>query len=336
MSANTPEHPTSSPSSQPSAKPAVLQVGRLPIWLERRLNDEFDVRLLEQTGADRDAFLREQGARFTGVVTSAFAGADGALIAALPSLQVISNFGVGVDRIDLAAAKARGIAVGHTPDVLNDCVADNAMGLMIDVARRSMEADRFVRAGKWASGGGKSIGLGRKVSGARLGIVGLGRIGQTIARRAGGFDMAVRYHSRRPVPDVPWSHEPSLLELARWCDFLVVIVAGGAGTRHLINAEVLQALGPRGFLVNVARGSVVDEPALVQALQNGVIAGAGLDVFENEPHVPEALFGLDNVVLLPHIASNTEETREAMGLLTLENLRGHYFNGGRLVAAVPL
>ena len=249
---------------------------------------------------------------------------------------MISNFGVGVDRIDLAAAKARGIAVGHTPDVLNDCVADTAIGLMLDIARRSVEADRFVRAGKWAAGGGKSIGLGRKVSGARLGIVGLGRIGQTIAKRVGGFDMAVRYHARHPVADAPWTYEPSLIELARWSDFLVVIVAGGAGTRHLINAEVLQALGPRSFLVNVARGSVIDEAALVHALQNGVIAGAGLDVFENEPHVPQALFGLDNVVLLPHIASNTEETREAMGLLTLDNLRGHYFGGGQLKAAAPL
>ena len=331
MTVSTPSQSTVSP----SGKPIVLQVGRLPLWLEQRLNEEFDITLLEAQ-TDRAAFLRDQGARFTGVVTSAFAGADAALIHALPSLQVISNFGVGVDRIDLAAAKARGIAVGHTPDVLNDCVADVAVGLMLDVARRSMEADRFVRAGKWASGGGKSIGLGRKVSGARLGIVGLGRIGQTIAKRVSGFDMSVRYHSRNPVADVPWTHEPSLLALAEWSDFLVVIVAGGAGTRHLIDARVLQALGPRGFLVNVARGSVIDEAALVQALQNGVIAGAGLDVFENEPHVPEALFALDNVVLLPHIASATEETREAMGDLTLDNLRGHYFDGGRLKAAVPL
>ncbi|MFY9478848.1 MAG: 2-hydroxyacid dehydrogenase [Aquabacterium sp.] len=331
MTASTP-----SPSAvSPSGKPIVLQVGRLPLWLEQRLNDEFDITLLEAQ-TDRAAFLRDQGARFTGVVTSAFAGADAALINALPSLQVISNFGVGVDRIDLAAAKARGIAVGHTPDVLNDCVADVAVGLMLDVARRSMEADRFVRAGKWASGGGKSIGLGRKVSGAKLGIVGLGRIGQTIARRVSGFDMSVRYHSRNPVADVHWTHEPSLLALAEWSDFLVVIVAGGAGTRHLIDARVLQALGPRGFLVNVARGSVIDEAALVQALQNGVIAGAGLDVFDNEPHVPEALFALDNVVLLPHIASATEETREAMGDLTLDNLRGYYFDGGRLKAAMPL
>ncbi|HIV69510.1 MAG TPA: 2-hydroxyacid dehydrogenase, partial [Candidatus Aquabacterium excrementipullorum] len=256
MSANTPAR---SPES-PIGKPFVLQVGRLPPWLEQRLNSEFDITLLDRQ-ADRAAFLRDEGARFTGVVTSAFAGADAALIGALPSLQVISNFGVGVDRIDLAAAKARGIAVGHTPDVLNDCVADTAIGLMLDIARRSVEADRFVRAGKWAAGGGKSIGLGRKVSGARLGIVGLGRIGQTIAKRVGGFDMAVRYHARHPVADAPWTYEPSLIELARWSDFLVVIVAGGAGTRHLINAEVLQALGPRSFLVNVARGSVIDEAA---------------------------------------------------------------------------
>ena len=221
--------------------------------------------------------------------------------------------------------------------MLNDCVADLAFGLMLDVARGLSAADRYVRRGAWAGAGSPATApfpLGRKVSGARLGIVGLGRIGSTIARRAGGFDMSVRYHSRRPVADAPWPHEPSLPALAEWADYLVVIVAGGAGTRHLIGADVLDALGPRGFLINVSRGSVVDEAALVRALADKRIAGAGLDVFENEPNVPPALFALDNVVLLPHIASGTVETRQAMADRVFDNLE-LFFREGRLVSPAP-
>lgn len=309
----------------------ILQIGRLLPWLEQTLADEFTLhRLVDES--DPDGFLREHGAGFTGLVTPSWFGASAALQASLPSLRVISNFGVGLDKLDLASAAAKGIAVGYTPDVLNDCVADLAVALMLDVARRTVESDRFVRAGRWPEGG---FGLGRQVSGARLGIVGLGRIGQTIARRVAGFDMPVRYHARHPVPGVPWDHEPSLLTLARWCDFLVVIVSGGAGTRHLVNDEVLNALGPQGFLVNVSRGSVIDEAALVKALQEGRIAGAGLDVYEDEPNVPPALMALDNVVLLPHIASNTHETRQAMAERVLANLRG-FFRDGRMLSPAPL
>lgn len=310
--------------------PRILQIGRLLPWLEQALADEFSVhRLVDE--ADPEGFLREHGASFTGLVTPSWFGASAQLQSSLPSLRVISNFGVGLDKLDLVSAAAKGIAVGYTPDVLNDCVADLAVGLMLDVARRSVASDRFVRAGHWLEGG---FGLGRKVSGARLGIVGLGRIGQTIARRVAGFDMPVRYHARHPVPGVAWAHEPSLMELAIWSDFLVVIVSGGAGTRHLVNAEVLNALGPQGFLVNVSRGSVIDEAALVKALQEGRIAGAGLDVYEDEPHVPAALMALDNVVLLPHIASATRETRRAMAELVMANLRG-FFKDGQLVSAAP-
>ena len=311
-------------------KHRILQAGRLLPALEAQLAAGYDLHRLADE-ADPEAFLAREGASFTGLATSAGGvGAPAALIEALPALRVISSFGVGLDRIDLAAARERGIAVGYTPEVLNDCVADIAFALMLDVARRTPEADRFVRAGRWAGGAG--FGLGRKVSGARLGIVGLGRIGQTIARRASGFDMAVRYHSRRPVEGVPWAHEPALLELARWADYLVVITAGGAATRHLIDAAVLDALGPRGFLVNVARGTVVDEAALVRALSERRIAGAGLDVFEQEPQVPAELLALDNVVLLPHIASATEETRQAMAQRVLDNLAA-FFDQGRLVSA---
>jgi len=249
---------------------------------------------------------------------------------------VISSFGVGLDRLDLAEAKRRGIAVGYTPDVLNDCVADTAFALLLDVARRTAEADRYVRAGQWSTPGVANVfPLGRKVSGAKLGIVGFGRIGRTIAKRGDGFEMVIRYHTRNPVADAPYPHEPSLIELARWADYLVVITAGGAGTRHLVNAAVLEALGPDGFIVNVARGSVIDEAALVAALKAGRIAGAGLDVFENEPNVPDELRNLDNVVLLPHIASATRETRQAMADRVFDNLQA-FFAGRPLVSAAPL
>lgn len=314
--------------------PRLLLIGKLVPALGAALAARYTTHRLAQE-ADPAAFLAAQGASFDAAVTSAAVGMSPGQLAALPRLRLISSFGVGLDKLPVAEAQARGIAVGYTPDVLNDCVADTAFALLLDAARRTSEADRFVRAGGWARGGLNSFGLSRKVSGARLGVLGLGRIGQAIARRAAGFDMQVRYHSRRPVASVPWTHEPSLLELARWCDYLVVITAGGAGTRHLVNAEVLDALGPRGFLVNVARGSVVDEDALVAALQQGRIAGAGLDVFANEPHVPEALMGLDNVVLLPHIASATEETRQAMAQRVLDNLDA-FFAGRPLVSAAPL
>jgi hydroxypyruvate reductase len=308
----------------------LLNAGHLPEPLLARLGEAFEVHTLVD-GPDRAAFLAARGTEFDALVTSGGAGADAALIDALPNLRVISNFGVGLDKVDLAAAQRRGIAVGYTPDVLNDCVADIGFALVLDVARRVSEADRYVRRGAWPQA---AFPLARKVSRARLGIVGMGRIGRTIAQRAGGFDMAVRYHSRRAVPDVTWQHEPSLIELARWADFLVVITAGGAGTRHLINAGVLDALGPESFLINVARGSVVDEAALVRALVERRIAGAGLDVYENEPQVPAELMALDNVVLLPHIASATRETRQAMADRVFDNLQS-FFATGRPVSAAP-
>ena len=315
-------------------KHRILQAGRLLPSLEARLAAEFDTHLLASE-ADPQAYLAAHGGEFEGLVTSAGVGFNAATLERLPKLRVVSSFGVGLDKLDLAAAQSRGIAVGYTPDVLNDCVADLAMVLMLDIARRVSEADRYVRRGAWTTPGVASFPLARKVSGAKLGIVGLGRIGQTIAKRAGGFEMDIRYHSRRPVEGAPWRHEPSLLELARWCDFLVVITAGGAGTKHLINAEMLDALGPRGFIVNVARGSVIDEAALVRALVDRRIAGAGLDVFENEPQVPTELFALDNVVLLPHIASGTQETRQAMADRTFDNLQG-FLREGRMVSPAPL
>jgi len=310
-------------------KPCVLQHGPLMASLEAALAEHFDLQPLWKQ-VDRRAFLAAHGGEFSGLVTSARFGADRALIESLPKLAVIASFGVGVDAIDLAAARERGVAVSNTPDVLTDCVADLAFGLLIDVARRLSAADRFVRRGDWLNG---QFPLATRVSGKNLGIVGLGRIGTAIARRAGGFDMSVRYHGRRIIENCPYDYEASLQALAGWADFLVIACAGGAATRHLVSREVIDALGPDGCLVNISRGSVLDESALVEALLAGRIGGAALDVFEDEPNVPPALFGLDSVVLLPHIASATRETRQAMADCVLANLRG-WFDAGRLLTPV--
>lgn len=310
-------------------KPRILQIGRLMPSLESALAGEFDVHPLANE-SDPKAYLAKHGAEFVGIATSARFGADAALIDALPNLKVIGNFGVGYDTIDLDAARRHGVAVSNTPDVLTDCVADLALGLLIDVARGLTAADRFLRRGDWLRG---PFPLMTRFSGKRLGIVGLGRIGRAIAKRAEGFDMQIRYHNRSPVDGVAYGYERSLLELARWAEFLVVATAGGAATRKLISREVIDALGTKGYLVNIARGSVVDEPELVEALVNKRIAGAALDVFEDEPKVPEALLALDTVVLLPHIASGTRETRQAMADLTFDNLRS-FFRDGRLLTPV--
>jgi lactate dehydrogenase-like 2-hydroxyacid dehydrogenase len=305
-------------------RPVLLQtIGLMPA-LERQLAETYTVHQLPAAGPERDAFLATRGAEFDGVVTSAAGGASAALIAALPKLRVISSFGVGLDQLDVGAAAARGIPVGYTPDVLNDCVADLAFALLLAVARRIPQGDRYVRASRWVEKGAAPFPFGRQVTGARMGIVGLGRIGRTVARRASGFDMDVRYHNRRPADGVAWTYEPQLLELARWSDFLVIVTAGGAETRHLIDDKVLDALGPEGYLVNVSRGTVIDEAALVRALQAKRIAGAGLDVFEREPQVPSELFSLDNVVMVPHIASATVQTRQAMAQRVLDNLSAFY------------
>lgn len=266
-----------------------------------------------------------------GIAASGEAKVPASLIAQLPALEIVSVFGVGYDGVDVAAAKARGVMVTHTPNVLNDDVADLAIGLMLAAARQLPAADRHVKEGRWPQG---PMPLARKVSGARLGLVGMGRIGQAIAQRAAAFGMSIAYTSRQPRADVPYRHLPSAAALAAESDYLIVITPGGAGTRHLIDAAVLKALGPEGILVNVARGSVIDEGALVEALCQGVIAGAGLDVFENEPNVPQALRDLPHVVLSPHIGSATHQTRQAMADLAFANLQRH-FAGQPVQTPVP-
>jgi hydroxypyruvate reductase len=266
-----------------------------------------------------------------GIVASGDSRVPGDLIAQLPALQIISVMGVGYDGIDVAAAKARGVVVTHTPNVLNDDVADLALGLMLCAARQLPAADRFVREGRWPGG---PMPLARKMSGARLGLVGMGRIGQAIAHRAAAFGMRIAYTARSARDGLPYRYLPSPVALAAESDFLVVITPGGAGTRKLINADVLSALGTKGILVNVARGSVVDETALIDALERGVIGGAALDVFEDEPNVPERLRALPQVVLVPHIGSATTDTRQAMADLAAGNLR-EFFAGRPVPTPVP-
>lgn len=269
--------------------------------------------------------------RITGLAAGGESVVPGSLIAQLPALKVLSVFGVGYDGIDVAAALARGIPVTHTPDVLTDDVADLAIGLMLSVSRNIPQADQHVRTGQWPQA---PMRLGRKVSGSRMGIVGLGRIGMAIARRAQAFGMSVAYTTRTERPASGFTHYPTAAALAANVDFLVVITPGGQGTRHLINAEVLRALGPQGYLINVARGSVVDEAALVQALSDGTIAGAGLDVFADEPHVPPALWTMPHVVLTPHMASATHQTRQAMADLAFANMQAG-LSGRPLLTPVP-
>jgi len=266
------------------------------------------------------------------MITSARCGLRREWLEALPAVAAVCSSGVGYDSLDLQAAAERGVVVSNTPDVLDGCVADMAWALMFGVARRSVEADRYVRAGRWATGA-TAFPLGTRVWGKKLGVIGLGRIGAAIARRAAGFDMAVRYHNRSARADTPHTYEASLLELARWADFLVVACPGGAATRHIVNREVLDALGPEGILVNIARGSVVDEAALVEALRDGSLGGAGLDVFEDEPHVPQALYQMDHVTLMPHISSATRETRHDMGQLVVDNALA-FLKTGRLLTPV--
>ena len=312
-----------------SSKPELLTVARLAPFLMAPLQDAFTVheRLHEE---DVAAFARlAPGIR--AICGSGESKVSAELIAQLPALEIISIMGVGYDGVDVAAAKARGVMVSHTPDVLNDDVADLALALMLNVARRIPQADQYVRQGRWPGG---PMPLARKMSGARLGIVGMGRIAQAIADRARAFGMSIAYTARNAKPALAYAFHATPRELAAVSDFLVVITPGGAATRKLIDAEVLRALGPDGYLINVARGSVVDEAALIAALQQGTIAGAGLDVFENEPQVPEALRALDNVVLVPHIGSATTQTRHAMAARAFANLQAH-FAGTPLPSPVP-
>jgi lactate dehydrogenase-like 2-hydroxyacid dehydrogenase len=295
--------------------------------MQEALVGRYDVHLLSAE-ADPIAYCEAHGAEFDGAVTRSRDGCSTAIMRSLPKGSVVACFGVGYDPIDMVTARERGIQVSITPDVLNECVADLAMGLLIASARSIVAADRFLQRGDWLRGG--AFPLATRVSHKKIGILGLGRIGRAIATRATGFGMQVRYHGRSAQADVPYGFEPDLLAMAQWCDFLVVSCVGGAATNRLVSADVLAAIGPRGFLVNIARGSVVDEAALVEALRDGKLGGAGLDVYEREPQVPAGLLANDKVVVLPHVAASTRETRADMVQLVLDNLDA-FFNQGRVL-----
>lgn len=287
---------------------------------------------LPDSAADQAEFLARHGHTFDVAVTSGRFGVGTELMRSLPNLRAVVNFGVGYDTTDTRQAAEREIAVSNTPAVLNDCVADTAIALYVDVLRRTSAADRYVRRGDWVRKG--NFPLATKASGKRVGILGLGRIGKVIARRLEGFDCIISYHNRKKAAGVTYDYASSPLELARKSDVLIVAAAGGPESVHVVDREVIEALGPSGYLVNIARGSVVDEQALVAALLAGHLGGAGLDVFADEPKVPQDLLSLDNVVLLPHVGSGTNETRTAMAELTLANL-AQFVTDGTLVTPVP-
>lgn len=309
--------------------PPVLQIARLSAPSEAKIKSRLNVTLLSDQ-ANPEEFLKTHGHEFQALITTAPVGASAELMAKLPNLKVVGCRGIGVEKVDLDYARAHGIAVSCTPDVLTDCVADLAMGLIIDTARGMSASDRYVRAGRWPSG---NFPLSTKVSGKKLGILGLGKIGKAIAKRAQAFDMEIRYHNRKPLNDCPYVYASSMVELAQWCDFFMVAVDGGAQTRNLVTKDVIEAIGPKGFIFNISRGPVIDEPALIEALQKKAIAGAGLDVFVNEPNINPAFLSMDNVVLIPHAGSGTDETRSAMENLILENIES-FFSTGKLVTPV--
>jgi lactate dehydrogenase-like 2-hydroxyacid dehydrogenase len=294
--------------------------GPYPDWDMDPLQEAYALHKLWQTN-EPQALLAEHGERIRAIATRGELGASAELIAACPKLELIACYGVGTDAIALAAAKARGIRVTNTPDVLTGDVADIGVGLTLALLRRIPQADAYVRSGAWAN---RNMDLATRLYGKRVGVVGLGRIGVTLARRLSGFDVEIGYFDVAQRADSPHRYFEDLVALADWSELLVVTLAGGASTQGIVNEAVLKALGPRGFLVNVSRGSTVDEPALLAALEARSIAGAALDVFWNEPRIDARFMSLDNVLLQPHHASGTVETRQAMGRLVRDNLAAHF------------
>ncbi|WP_459174551.1 2-hydroxyacid dehydrogenase [Glutamicibacter bergerei] len=310
---------------------AIVRVGPVNPTVAQALSEDFGSLILPAPGTERESFLQKHGQDIRVAVCSGKVGVDTELMRALPNLEAIVNFGVGYDATDVAQAAERSIPISNTPDVLTDCVADTALGLYLMTLRSLGSAERFVRNGTW--GGGENFALATRASGKRVGILGLGRIGQAIASRLEAFGCEIHYHNRSEKSDTTYSYHRSAAELAEATDVLIIAAAGGPQSANLVDADVLSSVGPQGFVVNIARGSVIDEAALVNALENNLIAGAGLDVFAHEPAVPQALLGLENVVLLPHLGSGTHETRADMAALTLDNLRS-YINQGTLVTPV--
>lgn len=307
----------------------VVQLASLGTAFDEALADKYrvlalwdDAHATEKLAVAADASL---------VITSVRKGLSRKSIERLPALRAVCSWGVGYETLDTEAMAERGIVVSNTPEILDDCVADLAWALLLTAARRTNIGDRYVKTGQW-----KTIGafpLSTRVWGKRLGIVGMGRIGLAIAQRGTGFNMQVRYHNRRERPDSPFIFEPSLLKLAEWADFLVLACPGGPHTHHIVDSAVIRALGAKGILVNIARGTVIDEQALVAALENGELGGAGLDVLEREPTVPEPFLHMDQVALMPHVGSATHETRHDMSRLVFDNAVS-FLESGRLLTPI--
>lgn len=312
-------------------KPEMLLIGGATPRMMEKFEANFETHQLSEIG-DFDAWASSSGEKITAVATNGHDGVKPAIMDALPNLKVISCYGVGYDAIDTNVAVERGIMVTHTPGVLNADVANLAVLLMLATSRCLIRDDQWVRSGNWAKNG--NAPLTRSIEGKKVGILGLGRIGGEIARKLEVFNCEIVYHTRTPKPNVSYTYYDNLAKMAGDVDYLIAITPGGAATNKIVNAEVLNALGPEGTFINVARGSVVDEVALVAALKDRRLGWAGLDVFADEPNAPSELFALENVTLTPHTASATVETRQAMGDLTVENLV-RFFNEGTVSTPVP-
>jgi lactate dehydrogenase-like 2-hydroxyacid dehydrogenase len=313
-------------------RPVLLVLGHLPAPYDARLRERFTCHEAI-VAADVALILADHAQEIEAIALINELGVDGKLIAALPALRMIANFGAGYDDIDLSAAAARGLVVTNTPDVTTEEVADVAMALLVMAVRNLGAAERFLRDGKWSETNAFPLSIGT-LRGRRMGIYGFGRIGQAVARRAPAFGLEVSYHSRRPVEGNAARYFPSLREMASHIDTLMICAAGGAGTRHSINGEILNLLGPEGILVNISRGSVVDTADLIEALRSRRILGAALDVFENEPHVPPELLELNNAVLMPHLGSGSQHTHRMMAKLTFDNLVAWFETGRPLTPIV--
>uniref|UniRef100_A0A5B7C2F6 Putative hydroxyphenylpyruvate reductase-like n=1 Tax=Davidia involucrata TaxID=16924 RepID=A0A5B7C2F6_DAVIN len=308
----------------------VLMMCPMSSYLEEELSKRFKLFRLWDVPSKND-FFRANCDSIRGVVGNAAFGADSELIDSLPKLEIVSSYSVGLDKIDLVKCKERGIRVTNTPDVLTDDVADIAIGLVLSTLRRLCVCDRFMRSGLWKNG---EFELTSKFSGKSVGIVGLGRIGSAIAKRGEAFGCPISYHSRSKKPNTDYKYYSNIVDLASNCQILFVACALTEETHHIVNREVIDALGAKGILINIGRGPHVDEPELVSALLEGRLGGAGLDVFENEPEVPEQLFELENVVLLPHVGSDTVETSQAMADLVIGNLEAHFLSKPLLTPVV--
>jgi lactate dehydrogenase-like 2-hydroxyacid dehydrogenase len=301
-----------------AGKPDVLLVGNKKPVMVKGLEPKVALHCLIDAKGREDEFVRSIAGK-VGAIALSSGKVDAAFMQKFPKLEQVSSFGVGYDNVDAKWAGEHGIVVTNTPDVLNEDVADTALGLLLCTVREFPQADRYLRAGKWASHGHYPL-TKATLRDRTVGMVGMGRIGKAIARRLDAFGVPVVYHTRNPQPGVPYKHYPKLIDMARDVDTLMVIVPGGAATRNLINKDVLEALGSRGVVVNMARGTVVDEPALIEALKNRTIYSAGLDVFVNEPQVPKELIEMEHVVLFPHLGSASEATRQAMDQLVVDNI----------------